>query len=139
MQYPCRMRMIETTRRWISELDRERIQAFARFLWHRFVEDRCFESAGALAYATLFALVPLATVVFGVLAMFPLYETWIDQLSAFVFANFVPSAAENVSEFLQTSAQNARVLPGVGAIAHCCGDGLARPRQHRGHLHISGT
>ena len=111
------MRMIETTRRWISELDRERIQAFARFLWHRFVEDRCFESAGALAYATLFALVPLATVVFGVLAMFPLYETWIDQLSAFVFANFVPSAAENVSEFLQTSAQNARVLPGVGAIA----------------------
>ena len=23
MRYPCRMRMIETTRRWISELDRD--------------------------------------------------------------------------------------------------------------------
>jgi membrane protein len=111
------MQVLATLQRWIAELDRERIRAFGKFLWHRFVEDRCFESAGALAYATLFALVPLATVVFGVLAMFPMYETWIDSLSEFVFANFVPRAAENVSEFLQTSAANARVLPGLGAIA----------------------
>lgn len=111
------MSTVATLRRWISDLDRERIQAFGKFLWHRFLEDRCFESAGALAYATLFALVPLATVVFGVLAMFPLYETWSERLSAFVFANFVPRAAQNVSEFLQTSAANARVLPGLGAIA----------------------
>lgn len=111
------MQALDILRRWNSELDRERVQAFSKFLWHRFVEDRCFESAGALAYATLFALVPLAAVVFGVLSMFPMYETWIDRLSAFVFANFVPRAAENVAEFLRTSAANARVLPGVGALA----------------------
>ena len=117
MRYACRMRVLTTLQRWIAELDRERIQAFGKFLWHRFLEDRCFESAGALAYATLFALVPLAAVVFGVVSMFPLYEVFVDRLTGFVFANFVPRAAETVADFLETSAANARGLPGLGAIA----------------------
>jgi membrane protein len=105
-----------TLRRWYADVDRERLQAFGRFVWHRFLEDRCFESAGALAFATLFALVPLAAVVFGVVSMFPLYEEWLDSLSSFVFRNFVPQAAETVAGFLQTTAANARGLPGLGAI-----------------------
>ena len=111
------MQVLATLQRWIADLDRERLRAFGKFLWHRFLEDRCFESAGALAYATLFALVPLAAVVFGVVSMFPLYEAWIDKLTSFVFANFVPRAAEAVADFLETSAANARGLPGLGAIA----------------------
>ena len=110
------MLLSETLRRWFTELDRERARAFGRFVWKRFVEDRCFESAGALAYATLFALVPLAAVVFGVVSMFPLYETWVDQLTEFVFKNFVPRAAETVADFLRDSASNARGLPGLGAL-----------------------
>jgi membrane protein len=106
----------DTLRRWYNELDRERARAFGKFVWRRFLEDRCFESAGALAYATLFALVPLAAVVFGVVSMFPLYETWVDELSEFVFANFVPRAAETVADFLRSSATNARGLPGLGAL-----------------------
>ncbi|MBB5208875.1 YihY family inner membrane protein [Chiayiivirga flava] len=110
------MSPVPTIKRWIADFDRERARTFGRFLWHRFVEDRCFESAGALAYATLFALVPLAAVVFGVVSMFPLYESLIDQLTGFVFRNFVPSAAETVSDFLRESSANARGLPGLGAI-----------------------
>lgn len=109
------MPLSESLRRWYTELDRERGRAFGRFVWLRFLEDRCFESAGALAYATLFALVPLAAVVFGVVSMFPLYETWVDELTEFVFANFVPQAAKTVSDFLRESATNARGLPGLGA------------------------
>src|SRR5688572_10006955 len=105
-----------TLRRWYADVDRERLRSFERFVWHRFLEDRCFESAGALAFATLFALVPLAAVVFGVVSMFPLYEEWLDSLSNFVFRNFVPQAAETVAGFLQTTAANARGLPGLGAI-----------------------
>jgi membrane protein len=111
------MSVSDTLQRWYAELDRDRARAFGRFLWHRFLEDRCFESAGALAYATLFALVPLAAVVFGVMSMFPLYEIWVDRLSAFVFANFVQRSAQAVSDFLRTSAANARGLPVLGAIA----------------------
>jgi membrane protein len=117
MRYACTMTLEATLRRWYAEMDRERARAFGVFLWRRFLEDRCFESAGALAYATLFAIVPLAAVVFGMVSMFPLYEEWTDRVSTFVFANFVPRAAETVSEFLRTTAENARGLPGVGALA----------------------
>lgn len=110
------MPALATLQRWITEFDRERARTFGAFLWHRFVEDRCFESAGALAYATLFAVVPLAAVVFGVVSMFPLYEALIDELTGFIFRHFVPSAAENVADFLRESSANARGLPGIGAI-----------------------
>jgi membrane protein len=117
MRYASRMTLAATLQRWYADFDRERARAFGVFLWRRFLEDRCFESAGALAYATLFALVPLAAVVFGMVSMFPLYEEWTDKLSRFVFANFVPQSAETVSEFLRSAAENARGLPGLGAIA----------------------
>lgn len=110
------MALSATVQRWIIGFNRERARAFGWFLWRRFLEDRCFESAGALAYATLFAVVPLAAVVFGVVSMFPLYEALIDQLTGFIFRNFVPSAAQNVADFLRESATNARGLPGLGAI-----------------------
>ena len=63
--------MSPTLRRWLDRVDREHIHAFARFLWTRFLDDRCFETAGALSYTTLFALVPLSMVVFGILVSVP--------------------------------------------------------------------
>src|SRR5688500_15382434 len=54
MRYPSPMDPIVVLKRWWLRLDRERIQAFAHFLWTRFLDDRCFETAGALAYTTLF-------------------------------------------------------------------------------------
>ena len=30
-------------------LDRDRIFSFSRFIWQRFVDDKCFETAGALS------------------------------------------------------------------------------------------
>src|SRR3546814_7898180 len=42
-----------------------------RFLWRRFLDDRLFESAGALSFTRVFAMVRLSMVVFGVLSAFP--------------------------------------------------------------------
>ena len=103
-------------RQWIAAR-RERLEAFVRFLARRFIEDRCFDSAATLAYATLFAAVPLAAVVFGVVSMFPFYQTWVERMSYFVFQNFMPSAADSVAGFLAEAAANARALSGVGAVA----------------------
>jgi membrane protein len=87
--------------RW-SELarDRARTGSFFRFLWSRFLDDRLFEAAGALAYTTVFALVPLAMVVFAVLSAFPAFDALAEQLSAYVFSNFVPSSASQVEQYL---------------------------------------
>ena len=54
--------------------DRARMLTFARFVGRRFIDDRLFEAAGALAFTTAFAIVPLSFVVFGVLSAFPGFE-----------------------------------------------------------------
>ena len=109
------MSLLQTSREWI-DARRDKAHAFVRFLLRRFIEDRCLDSAATLAYATLFAAVPLAAVVFGVVSMFPFYESWVQELTRFVFANFMPSAADSVAGFLSEAAGNARALSGVGAI-----------------------
>ena len=105
-------------RAWIVRIDRERVQAFSQFLWTRFLDDRCFETAGALAYTTLFALVPLSVVVFGILSAFPVFDTWSTQLTGFIFSNFVPSSARVVEDYLREFAASASKLTftGIGAL-----------------------
>ena len=100
------------------QIDRERLTAFARFLLQRFLDDRCFESAGALAYTTMFALVPFSTVVFSVLSAFPVFDTWTMKITDFLFANFLPSSARVMEQYLRGFAESARHLSpmGVGAL-----------------------
>src|SRR5450432_1238032 len=87
--------------------DRHRIFAFARFTTCRFVDDGCLQSAGALAYTSLFALVPLTAATLGVLSGFPAFVLWHDRITSFVFANFVPAAGDVVREYLSQFADNA--------------------------------
>jgi len=97
--------------------DRARMGTFARFLAKRFLDDRLFQAAAALAYTTVFALVPLAIVVFGVLSAFPVFNEWSDQLSDYIFSNFVPSAASSVSGYLKQFSASAGKLTIAGVIA----------------------
>jgi membrane protein len=103
--------------RWVARIDRERVTMFAKFLLRRFIDDRCFESAGALAYTTMFALVPFSAVVFAVLSAFPVFDEWTHKLTEFVFANFVPVSARAVEQYLGEFSQSARKLTGSGVIA----------------------
>lgn len=90
---------------------------FFRFLWRNFLDDRLFEAAGALSFTTVFALVPLSMVVFGVLSAFPMFQEWSQKLSTYIFSNFVPSSARAVEASLQTFADNAEKLTTVGVVA----------------------
>ena len=95
--------------------DRARIGAFLRFVWRRFLDDRLFEAAGALSYTTVFALVPLSMVVFGVLSAFPVFDHWSLSLQKYIFANFVPSAASSVQGYLNDFSENTKSLTTTGA------------------------
>src|SRR6478735_8202925 len=108
------MTLMETLRSPVRDLDRERLTAFARFLLVRFFDDRCFESAGALAYTTMFALVPFSTVVFSVLSAFPVFDTWTVKLTDFVFSNFMPSSARVIEQYLHGFATSAKDLTATG-------------------------
>src|SRR3546814_5567380 len=61
----------------------------------------CFETAGALSYTTVFALVPLSAVAFAIVSGFPVFQQWTDRLGDFVFSNFVPDAARTVETYLR--------------------------------------
>ena len=94
--------------------DRHRIFAFVRFTARRFVEDRCLLSAGALAYTSLFALVPLTAVTFAVLSRFPAFAQWHDHITHFVFMNFVPATGDVVQRYLTEFADNASKATAIG-------------------------
>ena len=79
--------------------DRARAFAFVRFLARRFIDDNCLQVAGALAYTTLFALVPVLMAVLGVLTAFPVFGEWRQQITAFVFDNFMPAAGMAVQGY----------------------------------------
>jgi membrane protein len=99
-----------------SSLDRERSLVFFRFTWRRFIEDRCLQTAGALAYTSLFALVPLTAAILGILAAFPVFAEWRDQLTGFVFRNFVPAAGDVVQGYLTEFAANASKATAIGIL-----------------------
>ena len=112
------MEPLDTFTRWSERaMDRARALTFARFLWRRFLDDRLFEAAGALAFTTVFALVPLSMVVFGVLAVFPAFSQWRDQLSDYIFSNFVPDSARAVEAVLLQLSTNTGQLTTIGVIA----------------------
>ena len=103
---------------WVERLrDRARVRSFSQFLWQRFLDDRLFQAAGSLAYTTVFALVPLAIVVFGVLSAFPVFDRWSAALSDYVFSNFVPSAARAAEGYLRQFTASAGQLTAAGFIA----------------------
>ena len=112
------MEPLDSLYRWGDRLrDPARAKAFFRFLGRRFLDDRLFEAAGALSYTTVFALVPLSLVVFGVLSAFPAFKEWTGALTDYIFANFVPSAAESLKGNLASLTEKTKTLTTAGVIA----------------------
>lgn len=112
------MEPLDSLNLWMERLrDRARNVSFGRFLWKRFLDDRLFQAAGSLAYTTVFALVPLAIVVFGVLSAFPMFDRWSEALSDYVFSNFVPSAARAAEGYLKQFSASAGQLTAAGFLA----------------------
>jgi membrane protein len=103
----------------LSTRIRERLAAGGRFamtVLRRFDRDRCSRVAGALAFTTVLAVVPLTAVGFAVLSIFPVFESWMATVQQFIYGNFVPAASDVVSRYLQQFAANAGKLTAMGAV-----------------------
>jgi membrane protein len=94
----------------------ERMRNFSSFIWQRFIDDKCFETAGALSYTTLVSLVPLSVAVLAMFSVFPVFQPARDTLIDFVFSNFVPAAGVKVQATLQSFAENAKSLTGISIL-----------------------
>ncbi len=73
---------------------------FLRYLGGRMIEDRCQQTAAALTWVTLFALVPLLTVFYAILSLVPGFQDLGDQLQTLVFRHFVPSTGAEIQQYL---------------------------------------
>ncbi len=87
---------------------------FLRFLLVRFQQDNCPSHAASLTYTTLFAVVPMLTVTYSVLALVPEFAGAGDVIREFVQQNVLPGADASVSEHLESFAQQARKLTTLG-------------------------
>tara|TARA_R110001592_G_scaffold199938_5_gene448619 strand:- start:28992 stop:30269 length:1278 start_codon:yes stop_codon:yes gene_type:complete len=87
---------------------------FCRYLLRRFSEDNCVKNAAALTYTTLFAVVPVMTVSYAMLAAIPAFDQVGSQVEDFIFSNFVPSTGDTLRQYLSEFSDQARQLTGVG-------------------------
>lgn len=87
---------------------------FVRYLGRRFLEDNCIKNAAALTYTTLFAVVPVMTVAYAMLAAIPAFDQVGGQVEAFIFKNFLPASGEALQRHLSEFSTQARQLTGVG-------------------------
>jgi membrane protein len=97
-------------------ITRHRAGVFVRFTVRRFLEEHCPQTAGALAFTSLFALVPLIAVVLSILAAFPVFAQWRDKISGFIFANFLPATGDVVQTYFTRFADNASKATAVGIL-----------------------
>ena len=88
-----------------------RAKRLLRHVWKHFQEDRCFEEAASLGYTSLLAMGPLLAVVFGIISAFPVFNEWSKDLQAFIFANFMPEAGEQIVPYLDS------FLDSIGSLA----------------------
>ena len=100
----------------MPSFDRHRAGTFLRFTARRFLDEHCLQTAGALALTSLFALVPLITVVLGILAAFPGFAQWREKITLFIFANFVPATGDVVQTYFTQFADNASKATAIGIL-----------------------
>lgn len=93
----------------------QRLKRLLRHVWRHFQEDRCLEEAASLSYTSLLSMVPLLAVVFGIVAIFPVFEEWSGRLQSFIFDNFMPSVGEQIVPHLNNflDSVSSLTLPGT--------------------------
>ena len=89
---------------------------FLAYVWHRYQQDRCMDTAAALTYQTLFAVVPLLTVSYSVFSMFSSLGGLDERIEDFVFSHFIPTTGTIVQQYLHAFSEQARELTEAGIL-----------------------
>lgn len=97
----------------IADTARETWRRVGYFL-HRFRADRCSENAAALTYMSLFALVPLLTLLYTMASAIPTFQGAEAQLQEFLFEHLLPDSGSEIEGYLNDFSQQAKNLTGPG-------------------------
>ena len=93
---------------------------FFPVLWQtlkRFENKERRRDAAALTYTTLFALVPMLTVIYAILSAMPSINEWSGEaLNNKMLTYLLPEGSEQISEYLLAFSQQAKSLTWIGAV-----------------------
>ncbi|SFP57264.1 YihY family inner membrane protein [Tranquillimonas alkanivorans] len=93
------------------------LASFVAFAVRRFYGDQLGQSAGALTYSTLLALVPLMVLTLAILSGFPAFDAVRDRMEELFFTAVVPEVGIEIQQYLTRFSANASNLTAVGIAA----------------------
>lgn len=89
---------------------------FLTYLVFRFNRDGCRQSAAALTYMSLFAIVPMLTLMYSMFSLIPAFQDAGSQVEAWIFSKVLPSSGQEITGYLSEFSSQARKLSSVGAV-----------------------
>ena len=89
---------------------------FIRYIAFRFDRDGCRQSAAALTYMSLFAIVPMLTLMYGMFSLIPAFQEVGGQVEAWIFPKMLPSSGQEITSYLTEFSTQARKLSSAGAL-----------------------
>ncbi|MBH1972053.1 YihY family inner membrane protein [Moraxellaceae bacterium AER2_44_116] len=92
----------------------QKAKSFTRFVIRRFLADECRQNAASLTYTTLFAVVPMMTVLFTILAAIPSLKHISVDIQNFIFSHFLPDTGVKIQNYLSDFSTQASNLTLVG-------------------------
>jgi membrane protein len=87
---------------------------FLVYAIRRFLADGCPQSAAALTYMSLFAVVPMLTLMYSMFSLVPAFQELGGQVEEFIFSKFLPSSGQEITQYLSEFSNQARKLSVAG-------------------------
>lgn len=87
-----------------------------RYVIARFIRNESSKVAASLTYTSLFAIVPMMTVAYGILSAMPSIQGLGAELENNLFSSFVPESGQVVQSYLSDFAKQAKNLTLVGVL-----------------------
>lgn len=84
------------------------------YILERYRADQCKDTAAALTYMSLFALVPLLTVLYTMASAIPAFHGLEGHIQNLLFEYLMPEASQELLEYLDEFSRQARNLTGFG-------------------------
>jgi membrane protein len=104
---------------WIAShilLPLQEFGQFSRYVIRNYFADGCRDQAGSLTYLSLFAVVPMLTLIYSMLSLIPSFQALNTQIQDLIFEYFLPTAGEELKASLGQFSRQARNLTALGAL-----------------------
>lgn len=89
---------------------------FLKFVFAGFDRHHGLENAKSLTYTSLFAVVPLLTLMVAVLSIFPSFKVFGQQIEDLLFSHLLPSSSQDLQVYITEFSTQAKKLTWVGAM-----------------------